>query len=87
MRLVSVFASVLLAGCVAGPTMHELESRAMLTGNWADVEKRERSLARRQAQLGPQCPSGYVSYCEVRFGERRCECLERDDIYMTLGRF
>jgi hypothetical protein len=76
MRILVVFALVLLGGCAAGPSLEELESRAMLTGNWAEVEKRERVLALRQAQRGPQCPVGYVSYCEERYGDRRCGCLQ-----------
>jgi hypothetical protein len=86
MRIVSVFATFLLAGCAVGPTMGELESQAMLTGNWAEVERRERTLARRQSQRGLQCPAGYTSYCADRFGDMRCGCLQRDGIRVVWRR-
>ncbi|MDH5304740.1 MAG: hypothetical protein OEW64_11685 [Gammaproteobacteria bacterium] len=78
MRFLSVLALVFLAACASGPTLGELEDQAMLSGNWAEVEKRERSLARRQAQRGLQCPTGYLSYCEDRYGDRSCSCVQRE---------
>jgi hypothetical protein len=80
MRIGSVFAVILLAGCAVGPTLEDLESRALLTGNWAEVEKRENALARRQQRAGVQCPTGYVSLCIERFGDSDCGCLHRDGI-------
>ena len=78
MRILGVFALLLLGGCVTAPSMQELESQAMLTGNWLEVEKRERALARRRAQRGPQCPPAYISYCENNYGDLQCGCLQQD---------
>lgn len=75
MRFLSVFALVLLSACATGPTLEELEDQAMLTGNWAEVEKRERSLVARQARQGLQCPDGSISYCKGRYGGMRCTCM------------
>lgn len=86
MRFLSVFALVLLSACATGPTLEELEDQAMLTGNWAAVEHRERSLARRQARQGLQCPAGYLSYCEDRYGDARCSCVPQDSIRVFVQR-
>jgi hypothetical protein len=75
-----MFVLVLLAGCATGPTMDELETRAFISGDWSLVEKRERALARRQLYAGPQCPHGYIAYCEERFGDKTCSCVKTDAI-------
>ena len=86
MKIVGVFTILLLAGCAAGPTLQELENQAMLTGNWAEVEKRERAIARRQPFAGMECPAGYILYCEDRFGDMSCGCLERGGYRLILTR-
>ena len=77
MKILIVLVLVGLAGCTGSPTLEELETQALLTGDWAAVESRERSLARRQARQGPSCPMGYVAYCEDRFYDKVCTCLDR----------
>ncbi len=67
-----------LGGCAAGPSLEELEHQAMLSGDWSAVEKRERLIREREARRGPQCDSGYVAYCERRFGDTRCVCVSND---------
>lgn len=77
MKIVGAFALLVLAACAGVPTLEELEDQAMLTGNWAAVEKRERAIARRQPMAGVQCPAGHILFCEDRFGELACGCMER----------
>lgn len=84
-KIMSVFAILMAAGCSVVPTMDELETQAMLTGDWSAVEKRERSVARRMAQAPMHCPSGYTAICEVRFAERNCACAERDSFRMSFS--
>ena len=85
MKIVAVFALILLAGCVASPTMQELETRAMLTGDWSAVEAKERSLVRRRLRAGIQCPNGYIGYCQDRIVDEVCSCVSRDGIRLLLS--
>ena len=64
----------LLVACTAAPTTEQLEYQAMLSGDWSEVEKRERLIERRASRRGPQCPAGYIAYCERDFGQQRCVC-------------
>ena len=66
---------LMLGGCAALPTLEELEDQALLTGDWSQVEKRERTIARRQAEEPLDCVKGYVSYCETRIVNTRCSCV------------
>ncbi len=84
MKIATLFALILLVGCVARPTMDELQTQAFLTGDWSAVEKREQANLRREIRKGVQCPAGHVGYCEDRFGDMRCSCIRRDSIRMVL---
>ena len=80
MRLLGVFALACLAGCTASPTLQELEMQAFVSGDWAQVEKREAALARRQTRSAALCPNGYIGYCDVRFGAGKCTCIDRTEL-------
>lgn len=84
MRLLGVFALVCFAGCTASPTLQELEMQAFVSGDWAQVEKREAALARRQTRSAALCPNGYIGYCEVRLGKRKCTCTGRNELLSVL---
>lgn len=85
MRSAIIFIVIgLLAGCAAGPTLEELEARALVTGDWSLVEKREAQLARRNRPT-IHCPSGKVSYCESYVGQSRCGCISDDLSRVMLG--
>ena len=86
MKIATVFAFILLAGCSAAPTMEALETQALLTGDWTAVEKREHAIARRASRATVQCPPGYIAICDVRAGERNnCACADRDAFRMTFS--
>jgi hypothetical protein len=85
MRILSVLILVGMAGCAVSPTFEELETQALLSGDWSAVEKRERLLARRQARQGPNCPAGYVAYCVDRFYDNECTCLRREAMSIALS--
>lgn len=85
MKNLSAVVLFLLVGCSVGPTMEELESQALLTGDWSRVEKRERTLVRRQLRAGIQCPNGYIGYCVDQIVAKRCTCLERDALRFVLS--
>ena len=78
MKAIGIFILVLmLGGCAAAPTLEELEDQALLTGDWSQVEKRERTIARRKAAEPLACADGYVSYCVTRIATTRCGCVSR----------
>ena len=81
--LAILFIGLFLIGCVTtpAPTLEQLEIQAMLTGDWSAVEKREQALKRRLARQPLQCESGYVTYCELDFVEKRCSCVHRDLLF------
>ena len=89
MKILSVLALILMAGCTVGPTMADLETQAMLTGDWSAVDKREQSFARRNPRRGRvrTCPAKYLSYCEIGLGKKRCSCLNRDSFARMLRGF
>ena len=61
-------------------TLEQLEEEAMVTGDWSQVEKRERIIARRAARKGPKCPSGTVSVCNADYGRNRCSCVNQEGV-------
>lgn len=64
-------------GCASVKTLEELEMEAAVTGDWSEVEKRERLIARRNPAAALSCPTGYVAYCEKYVGDQRCGCVSR----------
>ena len=76
MKFVGIVALCLLVGCTARPTLEELETEAMATGDWAAVEKRER-MDRRMGLVDPdnQCPNGKVLLCNKKGEHEDCECV------------
>ena len=76
MLVVSLF--LVLAGCTAAPTLEELEFAALESGDWSEVRKRERAIARREARIAQQCPVGRVRVCVKRAAGNNCGCVARD---------
>lgn len=78
MKAIAVLAVVLLVvGCAPVKTIEQLELEAAVSGDWSEVEKRERILARRNSQRGNDCPTGYVSFCKSFAGQEECGCITR----------
>jgi hypothetical protein len=73
---------LILGGCIAAPSLEELEDQALLTGDWSQVEKRERLIERRRAreQDLPDCEPGSVRFCERQIGQDRCGCMSRSSM-------
>ncbi len=76
MLVVSLF--LVLAGCTAAPTLEELEFAALESGDWSEVKKRERAIARREARIAEQCPAGRVRVCVKRIAGNDCGCVGRE---------
>jgi hypothetical protein len=84
MKILSVLALILMAGCTVSPTMDELEAQAMLTGDWSAVERRENSVARRKFRIGGDCPPNHMNYCQTGMGDTSCSCIRHDSFEMML---
>ena len=78
MKILLIFGLVVLAGCVANPTMEELEAEAMQTGDWSKVEQRELLQARRMGRARTQCPTDFALFCDTDSGEEDCRCVNRE---------
>ncbi len=68
-----------LVGCAQTKSLEQLENEAMLTGDWSEVEKRERLIARKEERQGItyKCPVGHISYCQRFAGHDKCGCVTR----------
>lgn len=77
MLAVSLF--LVLAGCTTAPSLEELEFAALESGDWSEVRKRERAMARREARIAKQCPVGRVRVCVKRAAGNDCGCVARDE--------
>ncbi len=80
MKFTVLLGFLFLTACASVPTLDELEQRAMLTGDWTEVEKREKIIARRTAARGPICPAGSVPLCVNGVGKNKCTCVDRDTV-------
>ena len=79
MKGMMLVALLFLAGCAGITPLEQLQSDALITGDWSKVEKRERAIAMRNMHsFVQQCPSGSSSYCETGLGSKRCACVKND---------
>lgn len=85
MKGITILVLLLLSGCGTFTTLDQLEATAMLTGDWSEVEKRERIVERRKQRAGPQCPPGTIAYCQSHMSKNRCNCVKSGVIHSLLG--
>ena|GEM_PF-2256711 len=76
MRGIVILALILLAGCSGYIPLEQLEAQALITGDWSAVQKRERTIARRNLHSYMQCPPGTTGYCETYGSPARCSCVD-----------
>ena len=67
-----------LSACAGSTPMAELEAQALASGDWSEVEKRERINARRSSKT-IDCGRG-VAVCAKRGGKAVCHCVSRSSI-------
>jgi hypothetical protein len=85
MKVLVLLGVIFITGCGSMRPLEQLEQQAFLTGDWSEVEKRERIIARRLARKGMHCPAGQVSFCEKRVGQSRCGCISNDEMRSALA--
>lgn len=83
-RYLAILAMIFAAGCAPAPTLEQLEARAEVSGDWSEVERYERMMARRASRRGPSCPAGKILYCEEEIGGERCACMPGDQMRVLL---
>jgi len=76
---------ILLGACAPIPTLDELQSEALQTGDWSEVERRENIIRVRQARTGPQCPDGAIGYCEQSGGDVQCGCYGTEALRSSMA--
>lgn len=85
MKTLLVLSVVLLAGCTMSPTLEQLETQAMLSGDWSAVERREKALLRRKMRASVQCPAGHIAVCEGVMRLEKCGCMKNDTVRNMLA--
>lgn len=83
MRYTGVLLVFLLGGCFSVPSLQQLEDQALVSGDWSDVEKRERVIARRLARQGPKCETGSLRLCRDYGVNDRCVCVKPDRLSVS----
>ncbi len=69
-----------LSGCATAVPMAELEAEALRSGDWSEVEKRERLVAKRKRGQYKRCPGNATNLCVARGGDMVCQCADRNSI-------
>jgi len=85
MKVLLFVGVLILSGCGGVTPLAQLQEQAFLTGDWSAVEQRERILARRNVRQGMNCPAGTAAYCERRFGQQRCGCVDKEELQAVLS--
>ena len=81
MKFVGIVALCLLVGCTARPTIDELETAALETGDWAAVEKREHMDKRWGVlQTDPRCSGDKIELCQTKSAQEVCNCVSPHDL-------
>ena len=74
--VLSVSLLFLSAGCASRPSIEELELEAMRTGDWSQVEQRER-MDRRMGRVTPDnmCDDNAIMLCSKKGAREQCDCV------------
>jgi hypothetical protein len=78
MRHIALFVVLTLAGCSSLTSLEELEAEAIETGDWSEVERRERVLREQKRTAEFDCPDGMTLVCiDNGGGGEECLCRRR----------
>ena len=83
MKLLSLILLFGLVACAGQRSLEELEQEALVTGDWSQVEKKERALSRSGLVPGSSCDAGLVLFCGQKGPDQVCECVPA---YTTAGK-
>jgi hypothetical protein len=79
MKSAVLVASVIFVGCAPRPPLEQLEDEALVTGDWAAVERREEMTKDRLEAAGPSCSAGERKRCVEEQSGIQCYCLSLAD--------
>ncbi len=85
MKALSILLLFLLLGCA--PSTPDLIEQAHLTGDWSLVNQRYDAIERRKTPRLQSCPRGTTRWCNKRFGDERCSCVNNSDVREQLRSF
>jgi len=74
MKISGILLLVFIVACSNQPTLGELEAEASTTGDWTEVEQRERMIERMRVKMESACSEGYFYYCRVKGAQEVCSC-------------
>lgn len=77
MKGIVVLTLILLAGCTSYQSLEQLETHALVSGDWSAVEERERIIAKREMRNDVQCEPGLTAICGLGIRRDRCTCVDR----------
>jgi hypothetical protein len=79
MKVAILILALSLGGCSSmSSSLEELEEEAMVSGDWTEVEKRERMLARKNNGSNLSCPKDRVKVCvDIGMGNE-CHCAKAE---------
>lgn len=77
-KILSILSLFLLLGCA--PSTHDLIDQAHLTGDWSLVNQRFDAMEKRATPRPQSCPRGTTRWCNKRFRDERCSCVNSADV-------
>jgi len=77
MKVAILISALILGACSSmSSSLEELEAEAMVSGDWSEVEKRERILQRQNQGSNMDCPSGMTLVCIDGGAGSECQCVK-----------
>jgi len=66
-----------LTGCSSTTSLEDLETEAMISGDWSEVERRERQMRQQKLTAEFDCKTGMTLVCVDKGSGEECTCLRR----------
>lgn len=77
MKTILLASVLLMTGCSSTTSLEDLEAEAMVSGDWSEVEKRERQMRAKKQTSEFDCESGMTLVCVDKGSGEECTCLRR----------
>jgi hypothetical protein len=75
MKIVLLIVLTIIVGCAQRPTLEELEDKAITSGEWDAVERREEVTKESLESRAPGCPPKQNKHCVEEQSGIQCYCL------------
>ena len=77
MRTIALVAILVCTGCGSTKSLEDLESEAMISGDWTSVERRERQLRQQKRTAEFDCAADMTLVCVDNGSHEECTCMKR----------